>query len=77
MSDPKNVRERSGRKAVSHLLLRDAAAPVYEGETEPIPRINDRGRSARHGRDEPDEHEPTGRDAGGSLEQALAWLFRL
>jgi uncharacterized membrane protein len=27
---------------------------VYEGETEPIPRITDRGRHARRGRDEPD-----------------------
>lgn len=29
---------------------------MYEGETEPIPRINGRGGRARHGRDEPDEH---------------------
>jgi uncharacterized membrane protein len=43
---------------------------VYDGETEPIPRITDRGRRARHGRDEPDEqaehdsarHDPDHRD---------------
>jgi uncharacterized membrane protein len=28
---------------------------VYEGETEPIPRVTDRGRHARHARSEPDE----------------------
>jgi uncharacterized membrane protein len=30
---------------------------VYEGETEPIPRITDRGRHAKHGQDEPDESD--------------------
>lgn len=34
---------------------------MYEGETEPIPRINDRGKRTRHSRDEPDEREPTRR----------------
>jgi uncharacterized membrane protein len=30
---------------------------VYEGETEPIPRITDRGRHAKHGLDEPDKSD--------------------
>lgn len=36
---------------------------MYEDETEPIPRITGGGRRARHGRDEPDERVPTGRDS--------------
>jgi uncharacterized membrane protein len=42
---------------------------VYDGETEPIPRITERGRRARPRRDEPDDRVPTGRSSDKSKEE--------
>ena len=46
MSKARKVSQESGRKVVSHLHLRDAATPVYEGET-------DAAALARAAREEP------------------------
>jgi hypothetical protein len=60
-STTKKVRRAPGRRVVSHLYLRDAAAPIYEGETddealaravEEIPAFRERAEHLRQQREQ-------------------------